>query len=44
MTEDVNKLAALSLQRPSRVAMPSADRIVAGLRQVVGNSFGECVR
>jgi ATP-dependent RNA helicase DDX27 len=34
MTEDVNKLAALSLQRPSRVAMPSADRIVAGLRQV----------
>jgi hypothetical protein len=33
MTEDVKKLAALSLQRPLRVAMPSADLVVSGLRQ-----------
>ncbi len=33
MTEDVNKLAALSLQRPSRIAMPTLDTVVAGLRQ-----------
>ncbi len=33
MTENVNALAALSLQRPVRVAMPSPDRVVSGLRQ-----------
>ena len=33
MTENVQALAALSLQRPVRVAMPSPDRVVSGLRQ-----------